>query len=292
MNTNYVIFTDTDTDMTPAIAAEYGYHLISMPYTIDDEEIYPYQDFEVFESKPFYDRLRAGALPKTSAISPVAYREYFEPFFKEGKDILYVQFSEAMSGTFSAMRLALEELKEEYPERTFYSIDTKSISVNALNMLHELGELYKQGKPVEDLLAWAEKEVQKFAIYFFAEDLDFFRRSGRVKALSAFFGNMLGIMPIMTMGSDGVMRACDKAIGLKKVLAKIMAKIDELQEDIGKHRVIIGHCDIPETAKLCEKKLKEKYGEDLNVIITDVNPTAGSHCGPGSLGISFHAKHR
>ena len=50
-----ILFTDTDTDMTPSLAKEYGYHLISMPYIIDDKVIYPYEDFEEFNYKEFYE---------------------------------------------------------------------------------------------------------------------------------------------------------------------------------------------------------------------------------------------
>lgn len=83
-----ILFTDTDTDMTPSLAKEYGYHLISMPYIIDDKVIYPYEDFEEFNYKEFYEMLRKGTIPKTCAVSPTKYIEYFEPFFRNGDDIL------------------------------------------------------------------------------------------------------------------------------------------------------------------------------------------------------------
>ena len=54
-----VPFADTDCDVTPEIAAEYGYRLISMPYSIDGKTIYPYEDFDVFESRKYYGMLRA-----------------------------------------------------------------------------------------------------------------------------------------------------------------------------------------------------------------------------------------
>ena len=93
----FQLFTDTDTDITPEVAAEYGYKLISMPYVVDDKEIYPYEDFEEFDSKTFYDMLRKGTLPSTCALSPTKYVEYFEPTLKEGKDILYLGFSRPKS---------------------------------------------------------------------------------------------------------------------------------------------------------------------------------------------------
>ena len=82
------LFTDTDNDVTPEVAARYGYTLISMPYTVDDKIIYPYVDFEVFDDKAFYGMLREGVMPTTSAISEQNYVDYFEPVFAAGDDIL------------------------------------------------------------------------------------------------------------------------------------------------------------------------------------------------------------
>ena len=120
------LFTDTDTDITPVEAAEYGYKLISMPYSIDAETVRPYEDFEKFDSKAFYDKLRSGVLPTTSAISKERYREYFEADFKAGNDILYVHFSRAMTNTFDAMDQAIAELKAEYPGVRFEEIDQRN----------------------------------------------------------------------------------------------------------------------------------------------------------------------
>ena len=141
-----VFFTDTDCDITPDIAKEYGFELISMPYFVNEKEINPYVDWQDFNSKEFYDMLRGGVIPKTSAISPSKYIEYFEPHFKAGNDIIYVHFSKNMSGTFNAMNLALEELYEKYPERKFYSIDTKAITALSYLIIKEIGKLYKEGK--------------------------------------------------------------------------------------------------------------------------------------------------
>ena len=97
------IYTDSDTDITPAIAAEYGYTLISMPYSVDAKTTYPYVDFETFDGHAFYDMLRGGVLPTTSAISKEQYMNYFIRDFVAGNEILYVHFSRAMTNTFDAM---------------------------------------------------------------------------------------------------------------------------------------------------------------------------------------------
>ncbi|MDO5123625.1 MAG: DegV family protein [Eubacteriales bacterium] len=193
----YVLFTDTDCDITVEGARKLNYNVISMPYTIDDKDVYPNEDYEVFDGKAYYDILRSGKLPSTSAISEAKYMSYFEPFFQEGKDILYVHFSSAMSMTFQNLEKAIAALKEKYPERNFYRIDTKGISILSLNILYEVSDMYKEGKSAEEIIKWAETEVDKFAVYFFADDLKFFKKSGRVNGITATMGNLIGIRPII-----------------------------------------------------------------------------------------------
>lgn len=288
----YQLFTDTDTDITPEIAKKYGYKLISMPYTLKGEDVYPYVDFEEFDYGTFYDTLRDGELPKTFALSPQKYIEYFEPTLKEGNDILYVHFSAAMSGTFNAMNLAWQELKEKYPNRNLYTVDTKGITICSYNIVREIGDMAKNGATVDEIIAWAKKEVDKFAVYFFADDLKFFGRSGRVSGIAATMGGMLGIRPIINMNSDGIMGSVSKAKGRRGAMKAILEYVNTLQEDIKEHRVIIGHADAYDLALELERKLKETYGEDLKTEIVVVNPTAGSHCGPDTVGVCFHAIHR
>lgn len=289
----FQLFTDTDTDITPEDAKELGYQLISMPYvTKDGQEIYPYEDFEIFDYHNFYEGLRKGNLTSTCALSPVKYQECFEPTLQAGKDILYVHFSAAMSGTFNAMKLAWEELSKKYPDRKLYTIDTKGISICSYNIVAAIGNLAKKGASLEELLQWAETEVEKHAVYFYADDLTFFGRSGRVSNFSAKMGNLLGIRPIINMNSQGIMDSISKAKGKKATLKKIMDYVTELQDNIKSYPVIIGHADAYDLAVELERMLKNQFGEDLQTKIVVVNPTAGSHCGPDTVGVSFHAKHR
>lgn len=288
----YVIFTDTDTDITLKKAQEYGYNLISMPYTANEKDVFPYVDFEEFDYESFYDMLKTGVMPTTSAISVEKYISYFEPFFAEGKDILYVHFSAAMTMTFDNMKKAVDALKEKYPERKFYAIDTKGITIGSLNIVYEVGDMYKAGKTAEEIVKWAETEVDKFAVYFFAEDLKFFKRSGRVSGVSATMGNLLGIRPIIHMNSEGKMVNVGKEKGRAKALQRLVAYVEELGDDIKNHRIIVAHSGALSVCEELKKLIIEKFGDDLTIETVVVNPTAGSHCGPGCIGVSFHAIHR
>jgi DegV family protein with EDD domain len=286
------LFTDTDTDITPAVAAEYGYRLISMPYSIDAKTVYPYVDFDEFESKKFYDLLRSGVLPTTSAISKERYIEYFEPEFAAGNDILYVHFSRAITVTFNAMDQAVAELKAKYPGRNFYEIDTKGITTISYTVVREVGDLLKAGKSLEEVLEWARTEVDKFAMYFFADDLKFFRRSGRVNGLAATMGTLIGIRPIIYMSQEGKMVSCGKEKGRIKAMEHLVQQVADLGEDFKSHRFVIGHTDAPEIAQEVGKMIRERFGDDFPIDYVVCNPTAGSHAGPNGVGVCFHAKHR
>ena len=290
---NYVLFTDSDSDMTPELAREYGYKtIISMPYSIDGKTTRPYEDFQKFEPKPFYDQLRNGVLPNTSAIGVTQYIDYFEKEFAAGNDILYVHFSGAMSMTFGNMAQALKDLKKKYPERTLYEIDTRGITTISLAIDIEVGKMYKAGKSVEDILKWAETGVDSFAMYFFADDLKFFKHSGRVSGLTATMGSILGIRPLIYMSKEGKMESYGTARGRRRAIEAVVGKVVELGDDPAKHTIYIGHSDADDLVEESIAALKEKLGNNLDIMVVPVNPTAGSHCGPDAMGICFRAKHR
>ena len=266
--------------------------MISMPYIVKGKEIKPYVDFKTFDSHSFYNSLREGLLPTTCALNSEEYKKYFEEEFKKGNDILYVHFSKAMTCTFDSMNIALEELKAIYPERKFYTIDTKAITIASLNIVKEVGDMYKQGKTIEEILSWAETEVDHFAQYFYADNLKFFKRSGRVSNIAGVMGDLIGIKPIIHMSSEGKMVNVAKVNGRIKALQAIIAYMEELGDDIENHRIIIGHTDALELANKLEEMIIDKFGNNLKIEYAVVNPTAGSHCGPDGVGVSFHAKHR
>lgn len=286
------LFADTDMDFSTEVAGKYGYKLISMPYAVDGKEVFPYVDFERFESHIFYDSLRNGTLPTTSAISEQNYIDYFEPEFAAGNDILYVHFSSAMSMTFNGMNAAVAKLKEKYPERKFYEVDTKGITIVSYLIACEISDMIKAGKTVEEVLKWSETEVDHFAQYFFADGLKFFHRSGRVSGLAATMGGLIGLRPVIHMSQDGKMESIGTVKGRVQVMERLVQYVLEMGDDVVSHRVIVGHTDAPELAEQLAAMLQEKFGGKLDIEIVVTNPTAGSHCGPDGVGVAFHSKGR
>ena len=287
------VFIDSDSDFTLEDAKKYNATLISMPYEMKGKEIKPYVDFEKFDGKKYYDTLRKGVIPTTSALNPEDYIRYFEPEFKAGNDIFYIHFSAAMSATFNSMRLALEELKKKYPERKFYEVDTRGITLESYIIGKEILRLMREeNKSVEEILEWAKTEVDHYACYFFADDLKFFGKSGRVSGIAAFMGGIIGIRPILTMNAEGKMVPVGKVKGRRNAVTKLVDYVQELGVDLDKHTIVIGHADAMHLVEEIEAEVKARLGDKVKFEVIEVNPTAGAHCGPDTLGIGFYAKHR
>ena len=236
--------------------------------------------------------LRSGTLTTTSSIGEEKYRSYFEPVLAEGKDILYLHFSRALSATFEVMERVIKELLDKYPERKIQTFDLKSATTLSLLMIHEAGAMYKEGKTADEILAWAEKEVDHFAMYMFVDDLKFFKRSGRVSGLAATMGTMLGIRPMIHISDEGKLVNIDKIKGRAKALEQLVNYVEELGDDLENHRVIVGNSDAGEMVDDLVAMLRERFGDKIHIEISMVNPTLGSHCGPNGIGIAFHAIHR
>ena len=286
------VFIDSDSDFTLEQAKQYNASLISMPYEIKGKEVKPYIDFETFDAHKYYETLRKGVIPTTSALNPEDYKKYFEPEFKAGNDIFYIHFSAAMSATFNSMRLALEDLQKKYPERKFYEFDTKGITLQAYIIATEMLKQLKAGKSVEEVLEWGNEEVDHYACYFFADDLKFFGKSGRVSGIAAFMGGIIGIRPILTMNSEGKMVPVGKVKGRRNAVTKLVDYVQELGVEPEKHTLVIGHADAMHLVEEIQTELKNRFGNNLTFEVIPVNPTAGAHCGPDTLGIGFYAKHR
>ena len=285
------LFSDSDCDITPEVAEKYGYFILPMPFEIEGEMIYPYRDFRTFDFHSFAEKLRAGAMPTTSALNVAEYVSFFEPVFAAGEDILYLHFSSAMSSTFKNMDAAVDELLKKYPGRRFFTVDTYAISICALNILIEAGEMKLAGASAEEIIKWAESEKLHFATYFYAEDLSFFRRSGRVSGLTAVIGNALGIKPIIYMSSEGKLVNIGKERGKNRTFRRLLDYMEQLGDRIEDHRVLVASCDAPEAAEELKGLILQKYPK-AQITIVPTNPTVVCHAGPGTVGVCFHAMSR
>lgn len=286
----YQLFCDSNCELWHTRVKELGLNVIRMPYIIGDDE-YFYDMGEKTDFKAFFDQMRAGAVPKTAALNEYAYTEYFEPILARGEDIYYITFSHEMSGTFNAMKNVIAQLKEKYPEREIRFKNSKSISMGAGMVVYYGALKYKEGATMDELDAYLDELIPATATYFVVDDLTYLHRGGRVSGASKVVGNMLGIKPILYFNEEGKILNINKVKGFKKALSTLIDYVSTKGTELDKYKMFVVHADNEEVAKGFVASLKEKFG-DIDVELQMVGPVIGSHCGPGLVGLVFHAKEK
>lgn len=284
-----ILLCDSNCELWFERARELKLDYISMPYCYNNEE-YGYDLGEKTDFKKFYSAVRGGAVPKTMALNPENYKEILTPYFKAGEDVLYISFSHAMSGTFAQLDKALEELKEEFPERKCTVFNTNSISLGAGLQVEAAAELKLKGATDEEILAFLNEFTHRVAVYFVVDDLMHLKRGGRLTAGAAVAGTLLSIKPILTVSADGGLNVFTKALGRKKAMRMLADKV--AKELTGtEYSVYIVDADCKEDGDELEKMIKSAR-PDARTVRQPVGPVIGSHCGPGTIGVIFVADKR
>lgn len=286
---NYVIFTDSACDIPVETLKKWNVSFVSLSFVFDgDEKCYSNYDLP---SKEFYNRMRKGAVAKTSAINVDTFKESFEPELEKGNDVLYLGFSSGLSGTFNAARIAAEELLEKYPDRKIIAVDTLSASAGFGMLLFLTVEEKNKGASIEEAAQFAEETRKNLCHWFTVDDLEYLKRGGRISPTVAFVGGVLGIKPVLHMDNEGHLINKFKVRGRKNAIKALADKLGELGLDVQKGPIFISHGDCPEDVEYLKQLIMEKYGADVG-IVADVGPVIGAHSGPGTLALFFLGKER
>jgi len=228
-------------------------------------------------------------------INPEQAREALEPYLKEGKDILYIAFSSGLSGTYNSIRMAAEELQEEYPERKLIVIDSLCSSSGYGLLVDGAADLRDEGKSMDEITDWVLEKRKKVHHQFYSTELKFYRRSGRMSDAAAAIGTVLGICPIMRLDDKGRIIAYDKVRGKKNAVARTVETMKRHAENgenySGKAFICHSNClaDAKATKAAVEAAFPHLNGE---VRICDIGTIVASHSGPGTVAVFFFGDDR
>lgn len=287
----FEITTEVTADFSKSLAQEFDIKVLPMKYTMNDQEFEHTIDYTMEDITQFYDELEAGARVSTSQITPTVYMSIFEEILREGKDILHIGFSSALSGSFQSAALAFEMLKADYPDRTCILVDSLGASGGHALLSIRASELRAQNEAIETVADYLNAHVQLISHRFFVDSLDHLKNGGRISSTTAVVGNILSIYPILTITGEGKVEAFDKIRGEKKAVGKLKSFFDgNNDQSLSKH-VVISHADNLDKAKLLEKELTENYN-DLMIHITEIGPILGVHVGKGTIAICYFATGR
>lgn len=241
----------------------------------------------------FYKKMAEGAITKTSQINVDEFVNYFEPFLKEGKDIIHLSLSSGISGVVNSAMIARDDLQDKYPDRKIYIIDSLAASAGYGLLMDILADMRDEGRSIDELKDYVEKNRLYIHHWFFTTDLKYLVRGGRVKKTAGFVGNLLNICPLLNVNKDGQLVPREKIRTSKKVIKRA---VEMMKEHARNGTDYDGKCYISQSdcmdLALSEVSLIEETFPKLKgkVEISYIGTTIGSHTGPGTVALFFVGK--
>lgn len=286
---DYLIITDSTTDLPAAFVKEKNLPIIEFKYHLGDKTYS--DDFGVsMDYRTFYDKVRAGAMPTTSQVNISEYVEFFTPYLEDGRDILYIAFSSGLSGSCGSAMMAAEELRAKYPQRKLIVVDSLCASMGEGLLVYYALKKKEEGLGIEELADWLEENKQKLCHWFTVDDLHHLHRGGRLSRTSAVLGSLLGIKPVLNVDENGRLKARDKVRGRRQSLDALCDKLVKCAENLKEQIVFISHSDCAEDAEYLAGKVRATGVKD--VLISQIGPVIGAHSGPGTVAVFFFANSR
>jgi len=287
---DYVITTDSNSDVLPEFVKANQLTIIPQYYAFGDTV---YGDELNMEPHDFYETMRNGELPKSMANNPAVIREKFEQILKEGKNILHIAFSSALSGSCGTVIMISNELMEQYPDRKILVFDSLNASLGEGVSVYRAVELQKAGKDMEEVYDVLMEERDHVNVSFTVDDLNHLQRGGRVSKTTAVVGSLVNIKPILTVTASGELKADGTVRGRKKSLKTLVTRMEASLDlnSYGKDRMVaVIHGDCLKDARSVADMVKSLGF--TNVVINDVSPSIGTHAGPGVVGLVFYGKQK
>ena len=279
---DYVILTDSGTDLSPEMAEKLGIKMLDLLVIMEGDST-PRPNSSV-DCKEFYEFLRSKKSASTSAVNPDTFAEAMESIIKEGKDVIYLGFSSGLSNTFNAGRIAAEELSEKYPDNKIYAVDTLCASLGEGLLVYLAAKKQQAGADIDEVKSYVEQNRLHLCHQFTVEDLMFLKRGGRVSAATAVVGTMLSIKPVMHVDNEGHLIKVGTARGRKASLDALLNKMKDTIID--KDIMFICHGDCIDDANYVAERAKTEFGIK-EVFIDYTGVVIGSHSGPGTLAIFY-----
>lgn len=283
----FAVSTDSTCDLKRGYVQERDIWFVPLTFTMEkDGLIEEYlDDFEKEEEYvAFYKKVSAGYFPRTAKLNYEAHMQHFTALAKAGvKEVVHFMISSGLANTITITRQAAEDMKKEYPDFTVYAVDPLSATVGQGVLVELAADCRDKGMSAKDTYEYLMDVRNRVQHCVIPNDLFYLKKGGRVSTLSAAFGTMLNIKPMISFDVEGKLKVVEKCKGMKKAFARVIdhmtaAPVADLD---GKRIAIIVHTNNEEGAQELAALVEERTG--VKPRITIMGPVIGSHVGPGSV---------
>ena len=288
---DFVILTDSSADLGTDLIAQYDIRVLPLSFTIRGLTYQDFPDHRDMDPRVFYDMLRKEEVATTAAVNVAQYIQALDALLREGRDVLVLAFSSGLSMTYNASSMAVEELRDKYPDRKLYTVDTLCASLGQGLLVWMAALEREQGKSIEEVRDWVVSHKLNICHQFTVDDLHFLKRGGRISATTAVVGSMLQIKPVLHVDNDGRLVNVGKVRGRHGSLKALVDRMEQTAIDPREQTVFISHGDCIQDAELVAQMVKDRFGVQ-NVYINYVGPVIGAHSGPGTLALFYYGIER
>lgn len=284
----FCITTDSNSDLPQKYIDQYNTTIIPQYYSFGDTV---YGDELNMSPAEFYDKMKNGELPQSQANNPAVIEEKFRAILDEGKDIIHIAFSSALSGSYNNVCMVARELLEEYTDAHIIVIDSLNVSLGETILYLTAVELQNQGVSYDDVITQLEKMKNHINVQFTVDDLFHLQRGGRVSKTTAIVGSALNLKPFLYVNNEGSLSSDGTVRGRKKSLRTIVDRMKSSLMENTDYSIPVGivHGNCIEDANTVAELVKSETGF-TNIIINDISPSIGTHAGPGALGLIYYGQ--
>ena len=278
------IITDSCADLTGELLEKYDIDYVKMSTVYDGVQSPALLTWTYEEAHALYNLIRDGKRITTAQVSVEEFTEVFTKYLEMGMDIVYVACCVKQSGSINTGYVTAQKVLEKYPDAKISCIDSLNSTIGEGLLAIEAAKMAAEGMGADEITEKIMGMRNNVLEFFTVHSLDTLKRSGRVSASSAFFGNLLGIKPILIADAVGHQAAFKKVKGRKAAIKECINLLKENIIDSENQTIYLWHsdCDMEEVKEVEAMLRAEVPCKDVYIGL--VGPIVGASVGPSVIG--------
>lgn len=288
---DYIIICDSACDLSNELRSKYDIEYVPGHIKLPNgKEELTLCEWTYMTHDEFYKELKKNPDGfSTSPASPEEYKQAFGKALAEGKDVLALSISTALSGTYKFMNMAKAELEKEYPDRKVIIIDTLRYSTGFGLLAVRASMLRAEGKSIDEVSTWVEENKCTLHQMGFLDDLSFVASKGRISKPKAFMGQLIGIKPMGDFDYNGLTTVIGKCKGDKAAIENTIKYMQKTIVDAENQLIFVASTNRDKQAAELKKRIEETF-KPKEVIMNEVYPQDGVNVGPGLMVAYYFGK--
>ena len=282
---NIKILTDSCSDLNGELLEKYNIDYARMNTVRDGVETEASLTWEHYSPKELYDIMRGGNRITTTQVPAPEFMRIFTNYLEKGFDIIYIGCSLKQSGSVNTGRIVANGLLKNFPGARIECIDAKRASLGEGILAIYAAECLQAGDDYDTIVSKVLGKRNNVNQFVTVNTLEWLRKAGRVKGSAAFFGNLMGVKPILIADADGEQTPIKKVKGRAVSFTTLADSLNEVIDNPSEATVYVAHADITDAElEVLQKLIKEKINPK-EIVISYIGPIIGASIGPDAVGI-------